>query len=176
MLALLDVNPACLERTTYPAHFTGSALVVDADGSRVLLQHHRKPSRWLHFGVHCDGDEDILRVARREAQEKSGIWGLIVASQAPIDLQIYEIPSRGPEPRHFHYDVRFLLIAPEYAVSILSVSEEDEKDGEDEQGEEASELRWFNVEELVGMELDDSLRRLIAKARPVAVARRHSQA
>src|SRR5580700_4011377 len=90
MIALLDGTPDCFDRTSYPGHFTGSALVVNADGSRVLLHHHRKLDRWLQFGGHCEGDEDILRVARREALEESGIDGLIAASARPFDLDVHE--------------------------------------------------------------------------------------
>ncbi len=155
MLALLDGTPACFERTTFPAHFTGSALIVNADGSRVLLHHHRKLDRWLQFGGHCDGDEDILRVARREALEESGIDGLIVASERPFDLDIHEIPAHGGDPVHSHYDVRFMLIAPESAYPVRS--------------EESHDLRWFAPGELPP--LDESLRRMIRKWQGI-VARR----
>src|SRR5271156_2285909 len=149
MLVLLDGTPGCFERTSFPAHFTGSALVVNADGSRVLLHHHRKLDRWLQFGGHCDGDEDILRVARREALEESGIEGLIVASARPFDIDIHEIPPHGDEPAHFHYDVRFMLIAPEAAAPAPS--------------EESRELRWFTAAETAALALDESLQRMIRK-------------
>jgi hypothetical protein len=80
MLELLDSGVDCFRRDVFPAHFTGSALVVSADGARCLLHHHRKLDRWLQFGGHCDGEEDVLSVAQREAFEESGIGGLIVAS------------------------------------------------------------------------------------------------
>ena len=101
MIALLDGEERCFERDAFAGefagHFTGSALVVNADGTRVLLHHHRKLDRWLQFGGHCDGDEDVLGVARREALEESGIEGLIVASERPFDLDIHEIPARGDD-------------------------------------------------------------------------------
>ena len=159
MLALLDSTPACFQRDFFPAHFTGSALVVNADGSRVLLHHHRNLDRWLQFGGHCDGDEDILRVARREALEESGIPGLIVASARPFDLDIHEIPARGSNPAHFHYDIRFMLIAPESAVPVLS--------------EESHAVRWFAPGELPALPLDESLRRMIRKWQSIVARRAH---
>lgn len=149
MLALLDSTPDCFERTSFPGHFTGSALVVSADGTRALLHHHRKLDRWLQFGGHCDGDENILRVAQREALEESGIAGLILASPRPFDLDVHTIPSRPTEPEHEHYDVRYVLIAPEDAVFITS--------------EESHELRWFTPQEMEAMPLDVGLRRLTRK-------------
>jgi 8-oxo-dGTP pyrophosphatase MutT (NUDIX family) len=160
MLALLDGTPGCFERTCFPAHFTGSALVVDGDGSHVLLHHHRKLDRWLQFGGHCDGDDDVLRVARREALEECGIEGLIVASQRPFDLDIHEIPAHGGDPAHFHYDVRFMLIAPDEAAPI--------------QGSESLDLRWFAPGELAGIDLDESLRRMIAKWQVIISKRAHT--
>ena len=159
MLALLDGAPACFERTSFPAHFTGSALVVNADGSRVLLHHHRKLDRWLQFGGHCDGEEDILSVVRREALEESGIPGLILASERPFDLDIHEIPAHGGDPVHFHYDIRFMLIAPESAAPVLSA--------------ESHDLRWFTPDELAALTLDESLRRMIRKWQSIAARRAH---
>lgn len=160
MIALLDGTPDCFLRTSFPGHFTGSALVVNTDGSRVLLHHHRKLDRWLQFGGHCDGDEDILRVARREALEESGIEGLIVASSRPFDIDIHEIPPHGAEPAHFHYDVRFMFIAPEVAAPAPS--------------EESRELRWFTAAEAGALPIDESLRRMVGKWQTIVARRAHS--
>jgi 8-oxo-dGTP pyrophosphatase MutT (NUDIX family) len=149
MIELLDSCPDCFVRSSFPGHFTGSALVVSAEGDRALLHHHRKLDKWLQFGGHCDGDRDILRVARREALEESGIEGLIVASERPFDLDIHPIPAKDNEPEHFHYDVRYVLIAPENAEFVIS--------------EESKELRWFSPEETRELALDQGLRRMISK-------------
>jgi len=50
----------------------------------------------------------------RESLEESGIEGLILASPRPFDLVHPDgIPAKGGEPAHLHYDVRYVLIAPE---------------------------------------------------------------
>ena len=157
MIELLDDCADCFLRTAFPAHFTGSALIVKADASHALLHHHRKLDRWLQFGGHCDGDEDVLRVAEREALEESGIAGLIVASAKPFDLDIHEIPARKDEPTHWHYDVRYVFIAPEGAAHATSA--------------ESKELRWFTADEIEQLPLDDGLRRMVRKWRDL-VARR----
>ena len=46
-------------------------------GQRVLLTHHRKLDRWLQLGGHADGDRDLARVALKEAEEESGLAGLV---------------------------------------------------------------------------------------------------
>lgn len=149
MIALLDEQEDCFHRTCHPAHFTGSALVVSADGSRALLTHHRKLNCWLQFGGHCDGDDHILRVAQREALEESGVEGLVVASQRPFDLDIHPIPERNGEPAHWHYDVRYMFIAPENAQFVTS--------------EESHELRWFTPQEMRALPLSEGMQRLATK-------------
>lgn len=159
MIELLDASPNCFSRTAFPAHFTGSALVVNADGSRALLHHHRKLDRWLQFGGHCDDDEDVLRVAQRETVEECGIEGLIVASSRPFDLDIHEIPARETESAHWHYDVRYVLIAPDGARPTTSG--------------ESNELRWFTASEMEQLPLDAGLQRLVRKWRRLQSRRAH---
>jgi 8-oxo-dGTP pyrophosphatase MutT (NUDIX family) len=162
MIELLDGTPGCFHRDSFPGHFTGSALVVSADGSTALLHHHRFLDRWLQFGGHCDGDEDVLRVAAREAEEESGIAGLIVASRKPFDLDIHAIPAnpkRG-EPEHFHYDIRWVMIAPEEASFRVS--------------EESRELRWFPPDEMLALPVDASLQRLVEKWKALLRRRGHA--
>jgi 8-oxo-dGTP pyrophosphatase MutT (NUDIX family) len=159
MIELLDSCPNCFRRDAFPAHFTGSAFVVSADGARSLLHHHRKLDRWLQFGGHCDGEEDVLSVAQREANEESGIQGLVVASSRPFDLDIHEIPTFADEPTHLHYDVRYVLIAPEQAEIQTSP--------------ESKEVRWFEPSEIGSWPLDAGLRRLIAKWQALLARRSH---
>jgi 8-oxo-dGTP pyrophosphatase MutT (NUDIX family) len=160
MLALLESAPGCFERSCFPAHFTGSVLIVDAGGARALLHHHRKLDKWLPFGGHCDGDENVLRVAQREALEESGIEGLILASPRLFDLDIHTIPAWGAEPEHEHFDVRWMLIAPDNARF--------------RQSEESLALRWFTPAEMESLTLTPGNRRLLAKWRGILARRSHS--
>nr|WP_063572907.1 NUDIX hydrolase [Luteibacter rhizovicinus] len=97
-------------RETQSGHFTGSAWLVSADGERVLLMHHRKLQRWLQLGGHADGDADLSGVALREAREESGLAGLEVLPEI-FDMDLHVIPARRDEPEHWHYDVRYVVIA-----------------------------------------------------------------
>jgi len=109
VVALLEREPRCFERDCFtPGHVTGSAWLVDRAGARVLLTHHRKLGRWLQLGGHADGDEDVLRVAMREAEEESALAVRPVETRV-FDVDIHEIPARGDDPRHRHFDVRFAL-------------------------------------------------------------------
>lgn len=133
-------------RERLEGHFTGSSWLVSGDGRRVLLTHHRKLGRWLQLGGHADGDEDLARVAVREAEEESGLSGLRV-EPAIFDLDRHWIPERKDVPSHWHYDVRFVVHAGEGEAFVVS--------------EESLDLAWRDIAMLGADEdADDSLRRM----------------
>jgi 8-oxo-dGTP pyrophosphatase MutT (NUDIX family) len=116
VLALLDEHGAGLaDRTTAPGHLTGSALVVDADGPRILLLLHAKLHRWLQPGGHADGDHELAGVALREATEETGIAGLRVLVPA-VDLDVHAVDHGDALGEHLHLDLRFVVLAPPGAV------------------------------------------------------------
>lgn len=146
---LARLSPDCCERTFLAGHFTGSAWLVAADGLRVLLTHHRKLDRWLQLGGHADGDSDLARVALREAEEESGLSGLVVEPQ-PFDLDRHAIPARGHEPEHWHYDVRFVMRATGSEDFVV--------------GEESLDLAWRDIAAIaLDAQADESLRRMARK-------------
>ncbi len=159
--AFVAAHPDCFERSCVPGHVTGSAWVVSHDGARFLLTHHRKLGRWLQLGGHSDGDPDTAAVALREASEESGIVGLTLAAidgvVQPLDLDAHEIPARGDEPAHIHWDVRFLVVAP--PADTLTVSDE------------SLALRWFASDRPLMVDHDLSVARLWEKAKRYAPGR-----
>ena len=148
--AFLPSAPDVFERRHPPGHFTGSAFVVSADGERVLLTHHRKLDRWLQPGGHADGDSDLARVALREAEEETGLTGLRLLDGEIFDLDRHAIPARGAEPEHWHYDVRYVVVAGEDERFVVS--------------DESHDLAWREIAELArDAEVDPSLRRMAEK-------------
>ena len=145
VLAWIDAHPDALLRSCLEGHLTSSALVVDERRGRALLTLHAKLGRWLQLGGHCDGDANLAGSALREAREESGIDELAIDPRI-VDLDCHRIPARADEPEHWHLDARFVVRAPEGAVVRVS--------------EESRELRWFGLEELAGIETDESVRRL----------------
>jgi 8-oxo-dGTP pyrophosphatase MutT (NUDIX family) len=109
MMQFMDQHTDCFERTCIPGHFTGSAWLMNREGTQVLLMHHRKLNIWLQTGGHCDGDSDVLAVALREAREESGIQQIVPVSEKIFDIDICPVPAIGEDPAHDHYDIRFLL-------------------------------------------------------------------
>ena len=91
----------------------------------------------------------LSRVALREAEEESGLTGLSV-EPAPFDLDRHRIPTRGHEPEHWHYDVRYVVRAGENEVFEVN--------------EESLALAWRNVREIADdPSSDESLRRMAKK-------------
>ena len=109
--AFVESQPGCFERSLQTGHVTGSAWIVNRDGSQVLLTHHRKLDIWVQPGGHADGDPDVAAVAAREALEETGLRGLVTRGSGIFDLDIHSIPARGETPAHEHFDARFAFQA-----------------------------------------------------------------
>ncbi|KIC30082.1 MULTISPECIES: NUDIX hydrolase [unclassified Leisingera] len=104
-------EPQAFDRNPETGHVTGSAFVLSADRSSVLLTHHRKLNRWFQLGGHCDGIADVPFVALKEAYEESGLVRIRPLSAQVFDVDIHEIPQNANECAHLHYDVRYLFHA-----------------------------------------------------------------
>jgi 8-oxo-dGTP pyrophosphatase MutT (NUDIX family) len=142
-------HPDCFERSLQIGHITGSAWVVDPERTHALLTHHRKLDKWLQLGGHADGDPDILRVALREAREESNLEAIRPVSEAIFDIDIHTIPARGAEPKHLHYDVRFLLEA--------------DRDAPVRASHESRSVAWAPLEKIMGLNPEESMMRMVAK-------------
>jgi len=148
-IALLDDAENSFARERLGGHFTASAWLLHADGLRVLLTHHRKLDRWLQLGGHADGDNDLQRVALKEAEEESGLTGLAV-EPGIFDLDRHWIPRHDDVPAHWHYDVRFVVHAGECDTLVVS--------------DESHDLQWREIEALIhDQHADPSLRRMAGK-------------
>lgn len=151
MIAFVRVAPRCFERAELRGHVTGSAWVLDADRARVILLHHKKLGTWLQPGGHADGDPEVAEVAAKEAREETGIEGLVRVADGPFDVDVHAIPARRQEPAHFHYDVRFLFVAPEGAEPVVS--------------NESHDVRWVRMADVARYTRDRSVLRMLDKWR-----------
>ena len=160
IVSFVERYPRPFDRKVREGHLTGSAITVSADGSQVLLLHHRKLGLWLQPGGHGDpGETTGEEVALREAFEESGIAGLALHAGAPrpLDLDVHDIPAFGAEPAHQHLDLRYLVVAPDEARISPALAE-------------LHDIRWFQWNEVDALGPDSGLRRALAKA--MALVRR----
>jgi 8-oxo-dGTP pyrophosphatase MutT (NUDIX family) len=142
-------NPRCFERDNL-GHVTGSAWIVNSALTHALLTHHKKLDLWLQLGGHADGDPDIKAVALKEADEESGIEGLQLLIDSIYDIDIHPIPGKCL----FHYDIRYLIRAPENAIYLVSDESHDlawvSLDQIEQYSEERSVLRMAGKVDLIG--------------------------
>ena len=139
----------CFDRELLIGHITGSAWILDNLGSFVLLTHHRKLDRWFQPGGHCDGDDDVLGVALKEALEETGVSDIRVDSESIFDVDIHEIPERKGIPAHLHYDVRFLLRADKDLPLVIT--------------EESNDLAWIELGKVRELNSEESMMRMVRK-------------
>jgi 8-oxo-dGTP pyrophosphatase MutT (NUDIX family) len=136
------------QRSHLPGHITGSAWIVNKEKTKTLLVHHAKLNKWVQPGGHADGEENILNVALREAEEETGLRNL-KPSASIFDVDIHLIPERKEFPEHFHYDIRFLMEGEEEEEILIS--------------EESHDVRWINLDELEKFSNERSVLRMKEK-------------
>ena len=144
-------------RTQWPAHFTGSAVVVTPDGARVCLVLHAKLHRWLQPGGHADPADggSMEATALREAREETGM-DIAVHPHAPrpLDVDVHVIPARKADPEHRHLDVRYLVVARDPAAL--------KHDPNESHG-----AQWLSWDDALARADEAPLRRMLEKARAV---------
>lgn len=147
-LEFIQNHKDCFERSLAIGHVTGSAWVVNSKGDSVLLTHHRKLNIWVQLGGHADGNQDILEVALQEAREESGISTLKPISSEIFDVDIHLIPENAREKAHYHYDVRFAILAEDEDYHISA---------------ESHDLSWVPVKRVPEFSQEESMLRMAKK-------------
>ena len=104
-------NENCFDRSLASGHVTGSSWVVNPSRTHALMLHHRKLDLWLQPGGHADGNTDIHNVVIKETSEESGIAieDIKLLSSDIFDVDVHTIYANQYDPRHEHYDIRFIL-------------------------------------------------------------------
>ena len=103
-----------LRETAY-AHFTASAIILNAKRDRTLMAYHRIYDSWAWTGGHADGEDDPEGIARREAEEETGIPFLTRLGPGAASVEILPVwahKRRGKDvPSHLHLNVSYLFQA-----------------------------------------------------------------
>ena len=137
-LEFLEKNEDAFCRENSFGHVTASSWIVNRERTRVLFCYHKLYNSWSWVGGHADGEEDLLKVAMKEAKEETGV------SCVPVTTEIYSVeilPVKGHMkkgkyvPSHTHFNVTYLLEADE--SDELFVCEE-----------ENSAVAWIDIEKI----------------------------
>lgn len=115
-------------------HLTGSSWIVNLEGDKTLLTHHRKLNLWLQLGGHLNEGEGLIDGASREAAEESGLNSIELLSSHIFDIDAHIIPERKTEKEHVHYDIRYLFRAD--SSTELKISKE------------SKDLKWVPLSDL----------------------------
>ncbi len=101
----------CFDRNLMPGHVSGSAWVVNAARTHVVMMHHRKLNMWLQPGGHADNDSDIEQVVLKETAEETGVdlAQVKLLSNEIFDVDVHTVHASQHDPRHKHFDIRFLV-------------------------------------------------------------------
>ena len=117
MLEYIDTFKDVLTRENKMCHFTASSWIVNKERTKVLMIYHNIYQSWAWTGGHSDGDENLLHVALKEAQEETGLQNLKVLKQDIYSLEIVTVDchiKRGKfVPSHLHLDCCYLFEADE---------------------------------------------------------------
>ena len=145
ILDFLQSNPDALQRSSLAGHMTVSAWVVNPQRTKVLMAYHKLYDSWAWLGGHADGCSDLVSVAVKEACEEAGLApasscadgadgaesagldGVRPVSREVLSLEVLPVSGHVKKgkwvPSHLHYNVTYLLEAPEEAV--LKANEEE---------------------------------------------------
>lgn len=139
ILGYIDSFPEnVLLRDNKIAHLTSSGVIVNRERTKMLMIHHNIYNTWTWTGGHCDGEEDLLKLALREANEETGLHSCVpLGGIGSIDILIVQSHiKRGKYVNaHLHLNVAYVFEADEHEALILN---EDETSG----------LKWVPIEEV----------------------------
>ena len=139
MLHYVELFPNTIgTRQCEMAHMTASSLIFNRDRRKLLMVYHNIYRSWSWTGGHADGEEDLLKVAVREAMEETGVQNIKAVSEEIFSLEILTVDGhikRGSYvPSHLHLNLTYLLEADEQEVLRVKP---DENSG----------VKWFSLEE-----------------------------
>ena len=109
------LGDAALSRESAFAHMTASSIIVNPARTHTLMAFHRIYNSWAWTGGHADGESDFEAIARREAQEETGILDLVRLGNGAASIEI--LPVWAHEKRgkavgsHLHLNVSYLFEA-----------------------------------------------------------------
>lgn len=154
MLEYINTFDDVLTRKNRMCHFTASNWIVNKERTKVLMIYHNIYKSWAWTGGHSDGDSNLLHVAKKEAEEETGLNNLKLLSDGIYGIQIITVDShikRGEfVSSHVHLDCCYLFEADEKEALRIK---EDENSG----------VKWVDVDEAVNLTNEDKMRPIYKK-------------
>ena len=134
------------------SHVTGSSWVINPSKDKALLTYHKKLNKWIQLGGHGENNETVRETALREAAEESGLHSLRLLRPGIFDIDVHLIPPKADTPEHYHYDIRFVLLADDGENLRIS--------------RESNDLKWVALDEIPQLTgFNPGILRMLAKTR-----------
>lgn len=149
ILDYIKNNEDVLTRNNRIAHFTTSGWITNKERNKILMIHHNIYNSWAWVGGHADGDEDLLRVVKKEIEEETGLTNVKELQEGIFGLNIITVFNhikRGQQVNsHLHFDAEF----------IFEASEEDRiRKKEDEN----SGVEWIDIDKVVESSTEEHMK------------------
>ena len=139
ILQYAEQFPNLFTRENEMAHLTASCWIVNPARTKVLMAYHNIYDSWAWLGGHADGMEDLLSVARKEANEESGVQAVPVLDDI-FSVEILGVAGHVKRGKyvssHLHLNVTYLLQAEEGQTLR-------------EKPDENSAVRWFALPDVL---------------------------
>ena len=154
MLKYIDTFEDVLTRNNKMCHFTASNWIVNKEKTKVLMVYHNIYKSWAWNGGHADGNEDLLRVAIKEAKEETGLKNLRVLSDGIFGIEILTVDSHIKSGKfvssHLHLDCCYLI-------------EADENEGLRIKVDENSGVKWIDINKAVEITNEEKMKPIYNK-------------
>lgn len=151
---LCEEKRQILTRENICCHLTASAFVLNIEHNKVLSVFHNIYKSWSLPGGHCDGVDDLKKVAQKEAEEESGLSSLKLLKNEPISVDSLTTASHFKNnkfvPAHIHLNVCYLF-------------EGDEREKLRIKPDENSDIRWLKIDELIDFAREEQMKRVYQK-------------
>ena len=139
MIRWLGQGSDLFTRDNRAAHFTASAWVVSPDRKYVLMAYHNLYNSWAWLGGHADGEQDLLKVAMKEATEETGVRNVRIVTPDILSVEILTVDGHEKKgsyvSSHLHLNVTYLL-------------EADMEESLEVKPDENSAVGWIHVDEI----------------------------
>lgn len=120
-------NTDILDRENVTVHVTCSGFIVNEKIDKILFVHHNIRNTWTWSGGHADGDDDLLAVAIKEAQEETGLVAVKPLSAEIASVGIFPVYGHMKNGEyvcaHLHLSIAYLLIADDNEELVISPNE-----------------------------------------------------
>uniref|UniRef100_UPI0040578070 NUDIX hydrolase n=1 Tax=Agathobacter sp. TaxID=2021311 RepID=UPI0040578070 len=154
MLQYVNAFRDVLTRENKLCHFTASNWIVNKEHTKILMAYHNIYQSWAWTGGHADGEADLCAVARKEAEEETGIKELKLLSDGIYAIEILTVNSHKKRGQfiscHLHLDCCFLW-------------EADDADMVRAKADENSGVAWIPIEDVLEVTKEEHMKPIYAK-------------